>query len=303
MRVTTLKVTTNFWLSGDEKSVPSEKDCKRLSALSNDDEKACSSPYKQRNDIAEVSSNSLSKSETDILNNSDFSANPKDNSSGDQHSLTQSTSAVSDPKVDLSDKKTNSVTKCDDSEGPEQEPNNWSNSCQGNQNSCDVSGLGSQCADSDIEKILPENACGSSECERKDMLLKEKEDEQKFLDTSLQSHDQDNNKDNDNEKEHERKRQHEEKESESDSSQPAKRSRLDLMIGKLGERISIPPESVESESLDCEDSNMEDSESAEKHSEGISLSASDDEDDRTSLSSPKTLRLTSKVCKLSASFH
>ncbi|XP_025082489.1 activating transcription factor 7-interacting protein 1-like isoform X1 [Pomacea canaliculata] len=39
---------------------------------------------------------------------------------------------------------------------------------------------------------------------------------------------------------------------------------------------------------------MEDSESAEKHSEGVSLSASDDEDDRTSLSSPKTLRLTSK---------
>ncbi|KAK7493336.1 hypothetical protein BaRGS_00015462 [Batillaria attramentaria] len=93
----------------------------------------------------------------------------------------------------------------------------------------------------------------------------------------------------------ERKRQHEAG-SESDDSQIPKRSRLDEVIGKLGERVCIPSEAEENDSYDYEDSFPGDSESVEKQSEEASeaASASEGEEDKTAVSKSTIIQMTSK---------
>ena len=95
-----------------------------------------------------------------------------------------------------------------------------------------------------------------------------------------------------------RKRQHENGTPEyddSDDSQPPKRSRLDEVIGKLGERVMIPSDTPENDSFEC-DSTPGDTDSVEKHSEEISGSTSDEEEDKASSPDAKTkLKITKQV--------
>lgn len=95
-----------------------------------------------------------------------------------------------------------------------------------------------------------------------------------------------------------RKRQHENgtpESDDSDGSQPPKRSRLDEVIGKLGERVMIPSDTPENDSFEC-DSTPGDTDSVEKHSEEISGSTSDEEEDKASSPDSKTkLKITKQV--------
>lgn len=94
-----------------------------------------------------------------------------------------------------------------------------------------------------------------------------------------------------------RKRQHENDTpgSNDDDSQPPKRSRLEEVIGKLGERVTIPSDTPENESFEC-DSTPGDTDSVEKQSEEISGSASEEEEDKVSSPDSKTkMKITKEV--------
>ncbi|XP_071105052.1 activating transcription factor 7-interacting protein 1-like isoform X2 [Haliotis cracherodii] len=86
-----------------------------------------------------------------------------------------------------------------------------------------------------------------------------------------------------------RKRSQEDQSSESGI--PPKRSRLDMVIGKLGSQIGISPDTIKSDTSD-EDSHPG-SEMSEKSEDALS-SVSDEDDDKTSQSSTKTIRLSGK---------
>ena len=96
-----------------------------------------------------------------------------------------------------------------------------------------------------------------------------------------------------------RKRQHESGTPEcvdDDDSQLPKRTRLDEILGKLGERVTFPSDAPENGSFEC-DSTPGDMDSVEKRLEEISGSASDEEEKTASSCLKPKMKITKQVSK------